>query len=129
MKKQPVSKKHRANLRRQHAGIRAWSAVVAFFANPRGVLVHRVKCAGTFVDAEGNSRHHAVYFFCGGSCCTHSVEGFTDEPEPEAIVCERCELLAASSGRFCADYLVGRHVHVGNARAFRTCCGGENGKG
>lgn len=129
MKKQQVSKKHRANLRRQHGEIRDWSAVVPFFANPRGVLVHRVKCAGTFVDAEGNSRHHAVYYFCGGSCCTHSVEGFTDKPEPAAVLCHRCEAMASNEQKPTADQLAGRHVHVGHARAVRTCCGGEGAKG
>jgi hypothetical protein len=33
--------------------------------------------------------------------------------------------MAVQAGELSADEIVGRHVHIGGVRAYRTCCQGE----
>lgn len=105
-----------------------WVKVVPFFANPRGVLVHRVRHACTIVHDGKLSHNHASYW-CGNGCNSHGLDGWTESPEQNQVLCQKCEQMAVAAGMPPADELAGRHVHVGRAKAVRTCCPAVNSEG
>lgn len=103
-----------------------WKKSPPFFANPRGILTHRVRSITTHLHNYHSygkpDRHHHVDYCCGGGANSSTCEGLTDEPPASRLLCERCEQLAIEAGLPSADELAGRHVHVGRVKPFRTCC-------
>ena len=105
-----------------------WLKALPFFANPRGVLVHRVKHAQTILHGGIRSHDH-VNYWCGNGCNAHGLRGWTDRPDRTQVLCEKCEQAAVDAGMPASDELAGRHVHVGRAKAVRTCCHGIDSAG
>lgn len=105
-----------------------WKKVAPFFTNPRGVLTHRVKAGTTFLNHDGSLRHWHVWYWCGNGANGHGVDGWKFPPDPEAVVCAFCEAMAIKAGQPSSDTIVGRHVHIGGVKAFRTCCMDNNEK-
>lgn len=97
-----------------------WRKSLPFAVNPRGVLAHRVKSVHTH--RRGNQwTHTTAMYWCGNMA--HGVHFSPDTGG--RILCARCEALAVTAGQVKADELVGRHVHIGGIRPFRTCCLGD----
>lgn len=101
-----------------------WKKSVPFYINHRGVLVHRIKAAASHLNENGSIHHCSIDYWCGN--CTTSRHGeFTDLRSIDVsaiVVCESCERRATQNGFPTTDLLVGQHVHVGRAKAVRTCC-------
>lgn len=107
---------------RSHCGrneFRPWKKVVPFAVNLRGVLIHRVRSAGTFINLDGTLRHEVADYWCGNSGLR--VQFVADPPE-DRLLCVFCEAKAIAAGELSADELAGRHVHIGRVRGVRTCC-------
>ena len=104
-----------------------WKACTPFYKNDRGVLHHRVKSAFTVLDDDGTIRHFVVQYWCGNSARgPHGV--FSDLREGDiskVVLCEFCELKATREGQPSADELAQRHIHLGKAKAVRSCCNGK----
>jgi hypothetical protein len=101
-------------------GVR-FTHLLPFAFNPRGVLIHRVASIGMHRDTW-NDRirlRHTISYHCGGFA--HGVE-LLSEPGEHQLVCEACEIRCKHKGLPSADELCGRHVHVGRAKAVRSCC-------
>jgi hypothetical protein len=96
-----------------------WIKSLPFFANPRGVLIHRVESVTTYLHKSGRA-HKAVHYLC--SAATTADGEFLAEPPANRLVCHACERVAKQKGLPSADRLVGRHVHVGRLRPERMCC-------
>jgi len=97
-----------------------WRESLPFFFNRRGVLIHRVRSALTFVRG-GVPGHSWIHYLCSNTGSLDRGE-LLAEPPADRLVCAQCEAFAASHGMPSADELCGRHVHVGKIRAEQTCC-------
>jgi hypothetical protein len=98
-----------------------WKKCVPFFFNPRGVLVHRIRFATTYLN-DGKVRHHSAHYWCGNT----GLRGeFLELPLEGQLLCILCEAKAVAFGQPSADQLCGRHIHVGRAKAVQTCCIGH----
>ena len=99
------------------------SESLPFVINKMGVLVHRPKSVA--IHQCGNRPQHlGMYLWCG-AMHTGAMSGkftFTSTPSETDIVCVKCEDAAVKFGHPSSDTLVGRHVHVGGVKAYRTCC-------
>lgn len=98
-----------------------------FFLNPRGILVHRVRCVETF-SRDSRESHHAVGYLCGNGCTFelgNEDAKFFDDPPKDRLVCAFCEAKAERMGQPSSDSLAGRHVHRGVLKAHRVCCEGS----
>lgn len=100
--------------------VRHWTKALPFFFNHRGLLVHRVHSALTFLNAKGEDRHSSIHYFCGNGGCLDYGELLADPGK--RLICARCEFLAQSNRKPSADQIVGRHCHVGRIRVEQTCC-------
>jgi len=98
-----------------------WSKALPFVVNTRGLLVHRVRYAGTHLHNDGTFSHNSATFWCGNQANGETVSFVADPPE-NRLLCERCEKIAVAAGQPKADELAGRHVHVGAIKAQRRCC-------
>lgn len=99
---------------------RTWKKSLPFHVNPRGILIHRVRSVTTMW-VNSLRRWDVIGYYCGNAVCG-SGRDLTDNPPASRLLCERCELAAELANQKSADELVGRHVHVGRVRPFRTCC-------
>ena len=101
-----------------------WLKAAPFYYNRRGVLYHRVKAASSHLEVDGTIHHESVGYWCGNGCC--ATNGFFTDlrqgPIDSIVVCERCEYMATRAGLPSTDTLALRHIHVGRAKAIRTCC-------
>jgi len=111
-----------------------WRKAVPFFQNPRGVMLHRVRSVETLIHklehpevySKGfRQPYNAIRYWCGNTTLARGTAGWTEFPDDQHVLCERCEQIAVKAGYPPADELAGRHVHVGRAKAFRTCCVGK----
>ncbi len=110
-----------------HIG-RPWTQSLPFFANPRGVLTHRVRDAGSIFHS-GKYSHDYVHYHCRNGTTSHGISGWSDNPPASAVVCATCEALAIADGCGSSEDVVEqatgkrRHVHIGTTRAVRSVCG------
>lgn len=104
-----------------------WTEAMPFFFNPRGILLHRVATVETMLSESGMERHHHCTYECGNGACFEvggEDELFFENPPSDKLLCSRCEFVAVRRGERSASKIAGRHVHIGELRAHRTCCGG-----
>lgn len=97
-----------------------WTRAFPFNANPRGILVHRVRSGLSFF-VDGKHSHDAVDYWCGNMTNGEGVS-MVAVPPKDRLVCSVCEALAVAAGEPSSDKLVGRHVHIGRLKAVRECC-------
>lgn len=94
-----------------------------FIINKMGVLVHRPKSVSIHQCGK-HPQHLAIHYWCGNQS-TGPMSGkftFSSSLAETDIVCIKCEIAAVEFGHPSTDVLVGRHVHVGGVKAYRTCC-------
>lgn len=109
----------------------AWEKSWPFVANPRGVLVHRVRSILQFTwtnePFKGDQHCHADYW-CENGCNFHpdDHEIVLVRDPGDRILCARCEGMAIANGQKSAEELAGHHVHIGGIRAVRFCCNGSH---
>lgn len=96
-----------------------------FYVNPRGILIHRVRAVCRHL-RNGEVSHSSVTYWCGNQNCFHDESQLVSEPPKNRLLCSYCEAKAEAAGEVKADTIVGRHVHRGVLRAFKTCCIDEN---
>lgn len=97
-----------------------WKKAAPFWFNPRAILIHRPKAVLTLIH-EGlkNRSYPVVDYWCGG----HAIRGDAVRELPQGkLLCERCEYEAVRNGLPPADEILGRHIHIGWAKAVQTCC-------
>jgi len=107
--------------------VKIWKRAGSFAVNPRGILTHRVKHVVTYLDANGENRHHHVDYWCGNGCCFDvgfEKEVLTDSPPIDRMLCHFCENNAQAKDQPNAGKLAGRHIHRGVLKAHQVCCGG-----
>lgn len=92
---------------------------VPFIKANRGVLTHRVKHGAFHKSLHGMS--HASICYCGLPLFPHKST-LMDAPQPDQIVCRRCEAAAINDGRPSSSEMAGYHIHVGGVKAFADCC-------
>lgn len=102
---------------------RLWKQSLPFNVNPRGVLIHRVRCAGTCVH-DGKYSHDWVHYWCGNQTCGEGL-GLVEVPPTDRLLCVYCEQKAVAHGEPTAEALAGRHVCIGVMKAHRLCCRNE----
>lgn len=107
-----------------HRDVLIWKRAPAFNANPRGILIHRVRSGETFLHDNGSWSHDGVSYWCGGSSNGEGVN-MTDTPPADRLLCARCEQISVENGELSAEKLTGRHVCIGVLKAFRLCCRNE----
>lgn len=115
--------------RKTCVGIVDWDRSKPFVVNPRGLLIHRVASVASVYHGNGSLSHVSVHYWCGNMCNIDKEiihETLHDDPPKTRLLCEFCELKAASAKQKSADKLTGRHVHRGRLRAFQTCCSATN---
>ena len=97
-----------------------YKKAVPFFANPRGVLAHRVRSI-TKLDF-GERWHYVVQYYCGGISCHDRLidEGLVEDPG-KRLVCAQCERIAMEQGQPSSSDLAGRHVCIGVCRPVNVC--------
>lgn len=107
-------------------GTVAWTHSPPFVANPRGVLIHRVRHVTTIL-WDGKVSHYHADFLCSNGCNIETgdvAEILVADPPKDRLLCVNCEKMAAKWKLPDADRLAGRHVHRGVLVARQTCCGG-----
>ncbi len=108
--------------RRTWRTVPLWRMTLPFNVNPRGIFVHRVRCAGSILEHDGHQHSHDwAHYWCGNQTCGEGVS-LTDSPPDDRLLCARCEAMAVAAGQPTADELLGRHIHIGSARVVRECC-------
>lgn len=109
--------------RPDHHGIVQWKASLPFFHNYRGLLIHRVRSARSYI-IDGKLSHSSVHYLCNnfGSLRNGALLA---EPPSDRLVCALCEAFALSHGMPSSEQLTGRHCHLGKIRAERVCCRDE----
>ncbi len=92
-----------------------------FFANPRGVLAHRVRSLTKLQFNDGRF-HYVVEYYCLGVSCHDRLldEGLVYDPG-QRLVCAHCERLALEQGKPTSSKIVGRHVCTGVCRPVNVC--------
>lgn len=100
-----------------------WTKCAPFNVNPRGYLVHRVKCGRSYF-WYGEYSHDAVTHWCGNATTSNGIS-LTDKPPENRLLCARCERLAVAAGLPSADELAGKHIHLGAIKVHRECCRDE----
>jgi hypothetical protein len=113
-----------AHYRRPDVDGKPWKHCMPFNANPRGILVHRIRNGVAFYDRNGEYSHAAVNYWCGNTTNGDGVSPVELPPEGR-LLCVNCERRAVEAGEPTAAKLAGRHVCVGELRAFRLCCKNE----
>lgn len=103
-----------------------WKESLPFVASPRGLLIHRVRFASTYMHRDpkiwnGEKSHYGATLWCGGTFSGSDLE-FYENPPKDRLLCVRCEAIAVEAGEKTANKLSGRHVHQGKLKAVRTCC-------
>lgn len=97
-----------------------WRSGLPFFNNHRGVLIHRVKEAGSHF-CDGAYSHSHVRYWCNNGTGVENGELLADPPT-DSVLCIHCERMATAAGEKSAEDLTGHHVHIGRARVERLCC-------
>lgn len=99
-----------------------------FFANPNGVLIHRIKSLYRLECDWGRSPWWIIEYWCGnhGRSENNVDDDLLFEPSQGRLVCARCESMAIASGEKSSSELVGRHVCVGVCRPVNVCCSNES---
>lgn len=100
-----------------------WKQTLPFNVNPRGILVHRVRCGRSHF-WYGKRSHDSVNYWCCNSVSGKGVN-LTDAPPADRLLCAHCERLAVEAGEPTAEELAGHHVCIGVLKAFRLCCRNE----
>lgn len=106
--------------------LHAWTRSPAFVANPRGILVHRVRHVSTYL-RDGQESHHHVDYLCGNGCnidLDAVADALVADPPRGRLLCDFCETKARRLELPTGDKLAGRHVHRGVLVARKVCCGG-----
>ncbi len=101
-----------------------WKEGPAFFVNPNGIMIHRVRSIATHLNTAGRATHEGILYFCGniGRPGRGRDSGFYDDPPADRLLCSHCEAAAIRARQPTADELTGRHVHIGKLRAEKLCC-------
>lgn len=97
-----------------------YAEAAPFFANPRGVLAHRVRSI-TKLDF-GERYHYVVEYYCLGTSCHERLldEGLVHDPG-KRLVCAHCERIALEHELPSSSDLAGRHVCTGICRPVNVC--------
>ena len=75
---------------------RIWQKTLPFNVNPRGVLIHRVRCAGSCV-FNGTHSHDWAHYWCDNQTNGEGVN-LTDIPPADRLLCSHCERKAVEAG-------------------------------
>lgn len=109
-----------ANFNTDHTRVVQWRKALPFFTSNRGVLIHRVRSAISFL-RYGELNHSMIRYLCGSSCSLEDGSLLSD-PVGGRLVCAACEAFALTHGLPSCDQITGRHCHVGKIRSEQTCC-------
>jgi len=108
-------------LRKMKHGI-SWVATKPFLDNRLAILIHRPRSVSIHKIGDRWKAHISVECFCGTVFSGTKKFTFLDVPPEDRLLCVRCEDKAVKKGMPSADYLSGRHVHVGTVKAIKMCC-------
>lgn len=108
----------------RHRVAASWRTSPPFVINTRGLLIHR-PCEVVVYNIHA-APHLAVDYLCGGSVTggmdENSNLSFVRDLPDGALVCHRCELVAAEKELPSASEICGRHVHIGACKVRQICC-------
>lgn len=118
------SRSYLRGLEQGYVGSFAWTKAPPFVANPRGVLIHRVRHVSTILYGKKEHHHHAEYL-CGNGC-NFDLDSVDDvlvaDPPSDRLLCDACEARAVRKKLPTGDALAGRHVHRGILIPQQVCC-------
>jgi len=104
-------------------GLLRWTESQPFVENSRAVLIHRPRTVVVYRTPCTTSKTHlGIGMWCGNHMSGDRKFTFLDAPPEGKLVCARCEATATAFGQASSDSIVGRHIHLGGVKAFRTCC-------
>jgi hypothetical protein len=90
-----------------------------FFANPRGVLIHRVRALYRL--AFNGREWWIVDYWCENGGRSDDVDSDLLFDPGDKLICTRCEANAVAKGQKSSSELAGRHVCTGVCRPVNTC--------
>ncbi len=102
-----------------------YSQAAPFFANPNGVLVHRVRALYRLTVSESRS-WWIIDYWCGNGGRSDAIDDELLFDPGKKLICARCEALATTAGEPMSSKLAGRHVCTGVCRPVNTCCTHED---